>query len=47
MPHSPEELRALVEDELERLELWPQLHGQAESVRYGARRDAAASASGR
>jgi geranylgeranyl diphosphate synthase type II len=35
MPHSPDELRALVEDELERLPLWPQLHGQAESVRYG------------
>ena len=34
MPQSPEELRALVEDELERLPLWPQLHGQAESVRY-------------
>jgi geranylgeranyl pyrophosphate synthase len=35
MPHSPDELRALVEDELERLPLWPQLHGQADSVRYG------------
>jgi len=35
MPQSPEELRALVEDELERLEYWPELHGQAESVRYG------------
>jgi geranylgeranyl pyrophosphate synthase len=35
MPHSPDELRALVEDELEALPLWPQLHGQAESVRYG------------
>jgi len=35
MPHSPDELRALVEDELERLPLWPQLHGQSESVRYG------------
>jgi geranylgeranyl pyrophosphate synthase len=35
MPQSPEELRAIVEDELERLPLWPQLHGQAESVRYG------------
>jgi geranylgeranyl pyrophosphate synthase len=34
MPRSPEELRALVEDSLERLELWPHLHGQAESVRY-------------
>ena len=34
MPRSPEELRGLVEDSLERLELWPQLHGQAESVRY-------------
>jgi len=32
--HSPEELRALVEERLERLELWPHLHGQAESVRY-------------
>src|SRR5947209_799597 len=34
MPRSPEELRILVEDSLEGLELWPQLHGQAESVRY-------------
>jgi geranylgeranyl diphosphate synthase type II len=31
---TPEELRALVEERLESLELWPQLHGQAESVRY-------------
>jgi geranylgeranyl pyrophosphate synthase len=35
MPQSPDDLRALVEDELERLEYWPELHGQAESVRYG------------
>ena len=34
MPRSPEELRGLVEDSLESLELWPQLHGQADSVRY-------------
>jgi len=34
MPRSPEELRGLVEDSLEGLELWPQLHGQADSVRY-------------
>jgi len=34
MPHSPDELRALVEEYLAGLELWPQLHGQAESVRY-------------
>jgi geranylgeranyl diphosphate synthase type II len=34
MPRSPDELRGLVEDSLERLELWPHLHGQAESVRY-------------
>src|SRR5947207_12757878 len=34
MPRNPEELRALVEEHLEALELWPQLHGQAESVRY-------------
>jgi geranylgeranyl diphosphate synthase, type II len=33
--HSPEELRALVEEELERIELWPDLHGQLESARYG------------
>jgi len=32
--HSPEELKALVEEELERLELWPELHGQRESARY-------------
>ncbi len=35
MPHSPDELRALVEDELDRLKLWPELHGQAESAHYG------------
>jgi geranylgeranyl diphosphate synthase type II len=34
MPHSPEELRALADEYLVGLELWPQLHGQAESVRY-------------
>ena len=34
MPHSPDELRALVEERLDELRLWPQLHGQAESVRY-------------
>jgi geranylgeranyl diphosphate synthase, type II len=34
MPRSPDELRALVEESLESLELWPELHGQAESVRY-------------
>src|SRR5438128_7717285 len=34
MPRSPDELRSLVEDCLEGLELWPQLHGQADSVRY-------------
>jgi hypothetical protein len=33
MPRSPEELRALVDDALEAHELWPHLHGQAESVR--------------
>ena len=34
MPLSPDELRALVEEHLEDLPLWPALHGQAESVRY-------------
>ena len=34
MPHSPDELRALVDEYLDGLELWPELHGQAESVRY-------------
>ena len=34
MPHSPDELRPLVDEYLEGLELWPALHGQAESVRY-------------
>src|SRR5262245_24535819 len=34
MPRSPEELRGLVEDELERLGLWPELNGQAESAWY-------------
>jgi geranylgeranyl diphosphate synthase, type II len=32
--HSPEDLKELVEEALEGLELWPQLHGQSESVRY-------------
>jgi geranylgeranyl diphosphate synthase type II len=32
--HSPEELRALVEERLDSLRLLPELHGQAESVRY-------------
>jgi geranylgeranyl pyrophosphate synthase len=32
--HAAEELRTLVEDALERLELWPQLAGQRESARY-------------
>ena len=35
MPRSPDELRALVEEELDGLKLWPELHGQAESARYG------------
>ena len=35
MPHSPDELKALAEHELERLDLWHELHGQAESARYG------------
>jgi geranylgeranyl diphosphate synthase type II len=34
MPHSPDELRPIVEEHLESLELWPALHGQADSVRY-------------
>jgi len=34
MPRAPDELRALVEERLDELRLWPQLHGQAESVRY-------------
>jgi geranylgeranyl diphosphate synthase type II len=32
--HSPDELRGLVEERLDALELWRDLHGQAESVRY-------------
>jgi geranylgeranyl diphosphate synthase, type II len=32
--HNPDELKALVEEALDRLELWPELHGQAASVRY-------------
>lgn len=31
---APDELRTLVEDYLDRLELWPELHGQADSMRY-------------
>ncbi len=33
--HAPDELRGLVEEALERYELWPELHGQRESARYG------------
>jgi geranylgeranyl diphosphate synthase, type II len=32
--HSPEELKEIVEEALEELELWPELHGQTESVQY-------------
>ena len=32
--HSPDELKTLVEDSLEGLELWPDLAGQRDSVRY-------------
>ena len=35
MPHSPDELKTTVDVELDRLELWPELHGQAASTRYG------------
>ena len=31
---SPDELRALAEEGLAQVALWPQLQGQAESVRY-------------
>ena len=34
MQHSPDELKSLAEEALERLDLWPELHGQATSVRY-------------
>jgi geranylgeranyl diphosphate synthase type II len=34
MPQAPDELRALVEGELERLDFWSELHGQVESARY-------------
>src|SRR5579859_5818201 len=32
--HSSDELKSLVDEALERLDLWPELHGQATSVRY-------------
>jgi geranylgeranyl diphosphate synthase type II len=32
--HSPDELKALVDESLERLDLWPELHGLSTSVRY-------------
>jgi geranylgeranyl diphosphate synthase type II len=32
--HGPDELKVVVEEALERLDLWPELHGQATSVRY-------------
>jgi geranylgeranyl diphosphate synthase type II len=32
--HGPDDLRELVEDSLEQLELWPELEGQRESARY-------------
>src|SRR2546423_5008076 len=33
--HTPDELKELVDEALEALELWPELHGQRESARYG------------
>jgi geranylgeranyl diphosphate synthase type II len=33
--HAPDELKGLVEEALERHELWPELEGQRESARYG------------
>jgi geranylgeranyl diphosphate synthase type II len=33
--HNPDELKSLVEDSLDQLELWPELHGQRDSARYG------------
>ena len=35
MPRSPDELKTIADEELRRLDLWHELHGQAESVRYG------------
>ena len=32
--HSPEELKEIVDEALEELDLWPELHGQTESVQY-------------
>jgi geranylgeranyl diphosphate synthase, type II len=32
---TPEELKALVDEALDQFELWPELHGQQESARYG------------
>jgi len=32
--HSPEELKALTEEAIEELEFWPELHAQADSMRY-------------
>jgi geranylgeranyl diphosphate synthase, type II len=32
--HSPEELKEIVDEALEELELWPELQGQTESVQY-------------
>jgi geranylgeranyl diphosphate synthase, type II len=33
--HTPDELKALVDEALEEHELWPALHGQRDSARYG------------
>ena len=33
--HTPDELKALVDEALDLHELWPSLHGQRESARYG------------
>ena len=33
--HTPDELKGLIDEALERHELWPSLHGQRESARYG------------
>jgi geranylgeranyl diphosphate synthase, type II len=34
MPHSPDELKELTEEAIERFPFWPDLHGQSESMRY-------------
>ena len=37
--HTPDELKELTEEAIERFDFWPDLHGQSESMRYALHGD--------